>query len=144
MKILSGKSRVFLIVLAFLFVSGCATTFGDLVRSKEAGEGMSRVYKVSPDRAWEVAKRVTQWEGIGEIKEDRAEGYILIKNGADWYYKGTLIGVWIEPVDKDQSKVTVVTKARRSTDTFRRTSEVEFHKTFAAFVEGAAIGAEIK
>ncbi|HUL20877.1 MAG TPA: hypothetical protein VLZ10_05445, partial [Thermodesulfobacteriota bacterium] len=74
MKWLSGKLRVFLIVLLFLLVAGCATTFGDLVRSKEAGEGMSRVYKVNADRAWEVAKRVTQWEGIGEIKEDRAEG----------------------------------------------------------------------
>ena len=144
MKLLSGKLSVFLIVLAFLLVGGCATTFGDLVRSKEAGEGMSRVYKVNADRAWGIAKRVTQWEGIGEIKEDRAEGYMLIKCGADWYYKGTLIGVWIEPIDKDQSKVTVVSKARRNTDTFRELSEVDFHKSFAVFVQGPDIGSEIK
>ena len=114
------------------------------MRSKEAGEGMSRVYNVNVDRAWEIAKRVSQWEGIGDIEENRAEGYMLIKSGADWYYKGTLIGVWIEPVDKDQCKVTVVTKAKRSADTFRRLGEGDFHKSFALFVQGPDIGSEIK
>jgi len=144
MKLPSDKFRIFLLALSFLILAGCATTFSDLVRSKEAGEGMSRVYKVNVDRAWEVAKRVTQWEGIGDIRENRAEGYMLIKSGADWYYKGTLIGVWIEPIDKDQSKVTVITKSRRSTDTIRRLSEIDFHKSFALFVQEAEIGSEIK
>jgi len=144
MKLSSDKLRVFLVALSFLILAGCATTFGDLVRSKEAGEGMSRVYKVNVDQAWEIAKRVSQWEGIGDIRENRTEGYMLIKSGADWYYKGTLIGVWIEPIDKDQSKVTVVTKARRSVDTMRRLSEVEFHKSFALFAEGPDMGREIK
>jgi hypothetical protein len=144
MKLSSDKLRVFLVALSFLILAGCATTFGDLVRSKEAGEGMSRVYKVNVDQAWEIAKRVSQWEGIGEIEENRAEGYMLIKSGADWYYKGTLIGVWIEPIDKDQSKVTVITKAKRSLDTLRRMSEPDFHKSFALFAEGPDLGREIK
>jgi hypothetical protein len=143
-KLLLDKLGVFLVALSFLVLSGCANTFSDLVRSKENGEGMSRVYKVNRDRAWEIAKRVTQWEGIGEIKENPSEGYMLIKSGADWYDKGTLIGVWIEPVDKDQSKVTVVTKAKRSTDTFRRLGEIDFHKSFALFAEGPELGSEIK
>jgi len=144
MKLLSDELGVFLAALSFLILAGCATTFGDLVRSKEAGEGMSSVYKVNVDRAWGIAKRVSQWEGIAAIRENRAEGYMLMKSGADWYYKGTLIGVWIEPIDKDQSKVTVITKSRRSVDTFRRLSEVEFHKTFALFAQEPDIGSEIK
>jgi len=144
MRLPSDKLGFSLVALSLLIFVGCANTYGDLVRGKETGEGMSRVYRVDRDRAWEIAKRVTQWEGIGEIKENRAEGYMLIKSGADWYYKGTLIGVWIEPVDKDQSKVTVVTKAKRSTDTIRRLSEVDFHKSFALFVQGPDIGSEIK
>ena len=144
MKLPSGKLGVFVVAFSFLTLTGCANTFNDLVRSKEEGEGMSKVYKVSVDRAWEIAKRVSQWEGIGEIKENRSEGYMLIKSGADWFYKGTLIGVWIEPIDKDQSKVTVVTKSKRSTDTFRRLSETDFHKSFAVFVQGPEIGSEIK
>jgi hypothetical protein len=144
LKLLLDKVGVYLAAVSLLVLAGCATTFGDLVRSKEAGEGMSRVYKVNADRAYDIAKRVTQWEGIGDIRENREEGYMLIKSGADWYYKGTLIGVWIEPIDKDQSKVTVVTKARRSVDTFRRLSEVDFHKSFALFVHGPDTGGEIK
>src|SRR4030042_743907 len=144
MKLLSDRVGVFLVALTFLILAGCATTFGDLVRSKEAGEGMSSVYKVKVARAWGIAKRVSQWEGIAAIRENRAEGYMLMKSGADWYYKGTLIGVWIEPIDKDQSKVTVITKARRSVDTFRRLSEVEFHKSFALFAQEPDIGSEIK
>jgi hypothetical protein len=144
MRLLSDKLGIFVVALSFLILAGCANTFSDLVISKEKGEGMSRVYKVNGDRAWDIAKRVSQWEGIGEIKENQAEGYMLIKSGADWYYKGTLIGVWIEPIDKDQSKVTVVTKAKRSMDTFRRLSEKDFHKSFALFAEGPEIGSEIK
>ena len=144
MKLSSDKLRVFLVALSFLILAGCATTFGDLVRSKEAGEGMSSVYKINVDRAWGIAKRVSQWEGIAEIIENRAEGYMLMKSGADWYYKGTLIGIWIEPIDKDQSKVTVITKAKRSLDTLRRMSEPDFHKSFALFAEGPDLGREIK
>jgi len=135
---------VSLVVLSFLILTGCANTFGDLVRSKVEGEGMSRVYKVNVDQAWEIAKRVLKWEGAGDIKENRSEGYMLMKGGADWFYKGTLIGVWIEPIDQVQSKVTVITKSKRSVDTFRRLSETDFHETFALFVEGPEIRREIK
>ena len=144
MRLSSNKSGVFLVALSFLIIAGCANTYSELVRSKEAGEGMSKVYKVNVDRAWEIAKRVSQWEGIGEIKENQSEGYMLIKSGADWFYKGTLIGVWIEPVGQEQSKVTVVTKSKRSTDTFRRLSENDFHKIFGLFAQGPELGSEIK
>jgi hypothetical protein len=143
-KLLSGKLRVVPVALSFLILTGCANTFSDLVRSKEEGKGTSRVYKVNVDQAWEIAKRVSQWEGIGEIKESRSEGYMLIKSGADWFHKGTLIGVWIEPVDKDRSKVTVITKSKRSADTFLGISETDFHKSFALFVKGPELGNEIK
>jgi hypothetical protein len=114
------------------------------VRSKVEGEGMSRVYKVNVDQAWEIAKRVSRWEGIGDIKENRSEGYRLFKSGADWFYKGTLIGVWIEPIDQVQSKMTVIIKLKRSVDAFRRLNETDFHKAFALFVEGPEIRREIK
>jgi hypothetical protein len=144
MKLPSGKLGVFLVALSLLILAGCANTFSTLVRSKEEGEGTSRVYKVNVDQAWEIARRVSQWEGIGDISENRSEGYMLIKSGADWFYEGTLIGVWIEPIDKDQSKVTVITKSKRSVDTFRGISETDFHKGFALFVQGPDIGREIK
>jgi hypothetical protein len=77
-----------------------------------------------------------QWEGIDDIKENRSKGYMVIKSGTTWFYKATLMGIWIEPIDKVQSKVTVITKSRTSVDTFLGLSETDFHEIFALFVQG--------
>ena len=139
MKLLSGKLGVVLVALSLLILTGCTNTFSELVRSKEEGKGKSRVYKVNVDRAWEIAKSIFQWEGTGEIRENRSEGYMVIKSGSTWFYEITLIGVWIEPIDKVQSKVTVITKSKTSVDTFLGLSETDFHEIFALFAQGAEI-----
>jgi hypothetical protein len=138
-NLLSGKLGVVLVALSFLILTGCANTLSDLVRSKEHGEGKSRVYKVNVDQAWEIAKKVFQWEGIDDITENRSEGYMVIKSGATWFYKVNLMGVWIEPIDKGQSKVTVITKSKTSVDTFLGLSETDFHEMFALFAQGPEI-----
>ncbi len=139
MKSLSGKLGVVLVALSFLILTGCANTFSDLVRSKEEGKGKSRVYKVNVDRAWEIAKTVLQWEGTGDIKENRSEGYMVIESGETWFYKVNLMGVWIEPIDKVQSKVTVITNSKTTLDTFLGLSETDFHEMFALFAQGPEI-----
>ena len=139
MKSLSVKLGVILAALLLLILVGCANTFGDLVRSKEEGKGTSRVYNVNVDQAWKIAKRVLEWEGTGEIKENRSEGYMVINSGSTLSYKITLIGVWIEPIDKNQSKVTVITRAKTSADTIRGLSEKDFHENFALFAQGPEI-----
>jgi hypothetical protein len=138
-KSLSGKLGVVLIALSFLILTGCANTFSDLVRSKEEGKGTSRVYKVSVDQAWEIAKKVLKWEGIDDIRENRSEGYMVIESGETLFYKVNLMGVWIEPIDKVQSKVTVITRSKTSVDTFLGLSETGFHENFALFAQGAEI-----
>jgi hypothetical protein len=127
-KPLSRKFGIVLVALSFLILTGCATTFGDLVRSKQEGKGTSRVYEVNVDQAWEIAKKVLQWEGTGEIKENRSEGYMATKSGS------TLMGVWIEPIDIVQSRVTIITKSTGRT--IIGLSETEFHEHFALFANG--------
>lgn len=139
MKLLSGKLEVVLVALSLLILIGCANTFSDLVRSKEEGKGKSRVYKVNVDQAWEIAKKVFQWEGIDDIRENRSEGYMVVKSGATWFYKVNLMGVWIEPIDKVQSKVTVIARSKTSVDTFLGLSETDFHEMFALFAQGPEI-----
>ena len=139
MKSLLVRVGVVFVALSLLILVGCASTFSDLVRSKEEGKGTSRVYKVNVDQAWEIAKRVLQWEGTGEIKENRSEGYMVINRGSTLLYTITLIGVWIEPIDKNQSKVTVITKSKTSADTIRGLSEKDFHESFALFAQGPEI-----
>ena len=127
-KRFSMKLEIVLVVLSLLILTGCATTFSDLVRSKEEGKGTSRVYRVSVDQAWEIAEKILQWEGPGEIEENRPEGSMVTKSGS------TLMGVWIEPIDKVQSKVTILTKSTRRTLIGLR--ETEFHERFALFANG--------
>jgi len=74
--------------LSFLILAGCANTFIDLVRAKANGEGMGRVYKVDRDRAWEVAKRIMQWEGIGEIEENESEDICSLRAAQTGILKG--------------------------------------------------------
>ena len=108
--------------------SGCATT-NDIVRVKESGsEGTSKVYSVSVDQAWEIAKTVFRWEGVDAIEEHKAEGYMLTSSGPNLISWGAVMGAWIERVDDSDTKVTVVTKRRLSTNVATTLMESTFHK----------------
>ncbi len=126
-------------LLFVLCLTGCATTLSDIVKSKEEGKGTSRIYPVNADKAWEIAKTILNWEGMGAIEERRSEGYMLKISGKTLISYGTVIGVWIEPMDKVQSKVTIITKPRMGTDSFITLTETDFHNSFDLFVQRGKI-----
>jgi len=131
MKSLLGKLGVVLVGLSFLMITGCANPLSDLVRLKQEGKGKSIVYRVSVDQAWEIARRVLEWKGVEDINENRSEGYIVAKSGKTLFYSITVVGIWIEPIDKGRTKVTAITKSKTSVDTILDLSEKEFHEGFA-------------
>jgi hypothetical protein len=116
----------------FALISGCAT-MGDVVRSKD--EGTSQVYPVNTDQAWDIAKTVFRWEGADTIEEHRKEGYMLTGSGVNMVSWGAVMGAWIDPVDQNNTKVTVVTKRRLSMNVATTLTETTFHKRFAQAVE---------
>jgi hypothetical protein len=121
---------VFMVLVAVL--NGCATMV-DVVRAKD--EGTVKVYPVNEDQAWEIAKTVFRWEGADTIEEHRAENYMLTSGGINWASWGTVMGAWIEPVDDNNTRVTVVTKRRIATNLVTTLTETTFHKRFAQAVE---------
>jgi hypothetical protein len=121
---------VFISLIAL--ISGCAT-MGDVVRAKD--EGTAKVYPVNADQAWEISKTVFRWEGADAIEEHKSEGYMLTSSGMNWVSWGAVMGTWIEPVDKDNTRVTVVTKRRIATNIATTLTETTFHKRFAQAVE---------
>jgi hypothetical protein len=124
---------IFLSLVALL--NGCST-MSDVVRVKEAGtEGTTKVYPVNADQAWEISKTVFRWEGSDAIEEHRDQNYMLTSSGMNLVSYGTVMGAWIEPVDKDNTKVTVVTKRRITVDVATTLTEGTFHKRFAQAVE---------
>jgi hypothetical protein len=119
----------------FVLLNGCAT-MNDVVKVKEDGsEGTTRVYPVTADQAWEISKTVFRWEGSDAIEEHRDQGYMLTSSGMNLVSWGAVMGAWIEPVDRNNTKVTVVTKRRVTVNIATTLTETTYHKRFAQAVE---------
>ena len=118
-----------------VLLSGCST-MNDVVRVKENGsEGTTKVYPINEDQGWTIAKTVFRWEGADAIEEHKDKGYMLTSSGMDLISAGAVMGAWIEPVDKENTKITVVTKRRLTINVFTTLMESTFHKRFAQAVE---------
>ena len=118
-----------------VLLSGCST-MNDVVRVKENGsEGTAKVYPINEDQGWTIAKTVFRWEGADAIEEYKDKGYMLTSSGMDLISAGAVMGAWIEPVDKENTKITVVTKRRLTINVFTTLMESTFHKRFAQAVE---------
>jgi hypothetical protein len=130
-RILAG-----IILLSFVALLNGCSTMNDVVRVKEDGtEGTTKVYPVSADQAWEISKTVFRWEGSDAIEEHRDQNYMLTSSGMNLVSMGAVMGAWVEPVDKDNTKVTVVTKRRVTINVATTLTEGTYHRRFAQAVE---------
>ncbi len=118
--------------LLVTLLAGCAT-LADVVREKD--EGTAKVYPVTFDQAWTIAKTVFRWEGTDAIEEHREERYMLTSTGMNLITFGTVMGAWVDPMPDGQVKVTAVTKRRVQTNIFTSLTETTFHRRFAQGVE---------
>ena len=121
--------RIMVCLLILLCAAGCATT-SDIVRAKAQGKGTSKVYPLNADKAWEFAKVVFRFEEPEAIEEHRSEGYMIGRVGESSISSGAVMGVWIEPVDKENTRVTVVIKRRDPTELSVPVTETDFHDNF--------------
>jgi len=117
----------------FAWMMGCITSMNDVVRAKN--DGTAKVYPVSSDQAWEISKAVFRWEGADAIEEHKAEGYMVTSISMNWVYAAGIMAAWVEPVDKDSTRVIVVTKRKRATDFATTLPESTFHDRFAQAVD---------
>ncbi|HAK89853.1 MAG: hypothetical protein A2077_02620 [Nitrospirae bacterium GWC2_46_6] len=128
------KCKVFGMVAVVIFavgLLGCAS-MSDVVKAKS--DGTVEVYPVSSEQAWEIARTVFRWEGTEAIEEHKAEGYMLTSSGMNFISAGAFMGAWIEALDKNKTRVTVVTKRRVATNIATTLTESTFHKRFAQAV----------
>ncbi len=123
------------ILTSFLLVfalQGCATV-SDIAHSKAGGTSI--VYPVSKDQAWDIAKAVFRWEGAEAIEEHRNRDYILASRGSHPFFYDAVACAWVEPVDSEDTKVTVVTKRKRSLNVATHFTKTTFLWRFAQAVE---------
>jgi len=116
-------------LLILVCATGCAT-MNDIVRAKAEGKGTDRVYRVNVDRAWEIAEMVFRFAQTDAIEEHRSEGYMLTSIGKSSISWGAVIGVWVEAVDNESTRVTVVIKRRNPTELSVPFTETDFHDDF--------------
>ena len=60
---------------------------------------------------------------------------MLTSSGMNLVSMGAVMGAWIEPVDMDNTKVTVVTKRRVTLNVATTLTEGTYHRRFAQAVE---------
>jgi hypothetical protein len=68
---------------------------------------------------------------------------MLTSSGINFYSYGTVMGAWIEPLARAETKVTVVTKRRLQTNVFTTLTESTFHRRFADAVAIVKSGAPL-
>jgi hypothetical protein len=118
--------------LLLFSLQGCSTT-GEVVRSK--GTGTSIVYPVSRDQAWDIVKAVFRWEGAEDIEEHSAKNYIVASRGSRPFSENSVACAWVEPVDSEDTMITVVTKNKRSLESPTNFTQTAFLWRFGQAVE---------
>lgn len=110
------KKLLLAMLAALMVANGCASTqelsHVAIQEGKSAKQGVTRVYPVSANQAWEITRAVFRWEKTDEVLENRKENYVITSSGMKMAVFGSVIVVWIEPVDGDSTRVTAVSKNR--------------------------------
>ncbi|MEM3335611.1 MAG: hypothetical protein QXY47_06220 [Thermoplasmata archaeon] len=129
------RNFFYFVLLISIFLCMACATMTDVVKAKSEGQGTTKIYPVNIEQAWEIAKTVFRWEGCDAIEEHKNEGYMLTSSGMNLVSWGAVMGAWIEPVDKENTKVTVITRRRIATNIATTLTETTFHRRFAQAVE---------
>ncbi len=120
------------LLLAAIFITSCAT-LQDVLKDKE--NGTQKVYPVNFEQAWEISMAVLRWEDSETIEQHKSEGYMLTTVGQNLISSGSVVGVWVDKVDNNNSNVTIVTKRKIATNLATGLTESTFHDTFEKAVK---------
>jgi hypothetical protein len=126
--------KLVLLITVFFLAAGCASLdelSGKVMEARETGrEGLVRIYPVSNEEAWEITRAVFLWEKTDDVQERRDRNYCITSTGMKMVAFGSVMGVWIEPVDENNTRITVITRRRVDSDTFTQLTGPKFMKRF--------------
>jgi hypothetical protein len=128
-------STVVLLILTVIVFSGCMTSMSDVLGAKQKGEGETRNYPVTFETAWAISMAVFRWEKTEGIEEHKLEGYMLTSAGQNFISAGSVMGAFIEPIDSNNVKVTIISKRRVATNLATGLNEGTYHDRFKQAVD---------
>jgi hypothetical protein len=122
--------------VAAAVLAGCGTVSG-VADSKS--EGVARVYAVGQERAKEITRKIFADKEVESV-EERPGNLLVGTVGMGWMSMGTVVGCWLDPVDADHTRATVLCKRKMATNVVTYLSEEEFHQQFSALAGAAIVG----
>jgi uncharacterized protein YceK len=130
-----------------LLLGGCASMqelTNEVIKARNTGkEGVTKVYPVTENQAWDITEAVFRWEKTDNIEEHKNENYVIAGMGMKMVAFGSVMGVWIEPVDSGHTMLTVVTRRRVASDIFTRLTAPRFYERFDKGVKIVKSGKEL-
>jgi hypothetical protein len=118
-------------LLLMLTLGACAAT-SDFTRSSTEGTG--RVYEVTQEQAWDIAKTVFRWEGADAIRESLNKDYMVASIGTGFFSHDAAMCAWIDPAGRGETTVAVASKHKDLTRATNFT-EATFHWRFSQAVD---------
>lgn len=128
------KFAAFSLIIA-VCLSGCLASMSDILTAKQNGEGLTRVYDIDYDTAWEISKAVLRWEKTETIEEHKLEGYMLTFAGENLISEGTVMGAFFDVVDSQHTQVTFISKRKKTMQLVTDLPEGTYHKRFQQAVD---------
>lgn len=128
------KMNIWIFLTLVFLAGGCANRqdlAAEIMKARKAGTaGVTRVYPVDTNQAWDIAMAVFRWEKTDKVDEHRDENYVITSTGMEMALYGSVLGVWIEPADATASRITVITKRRAEGERFTRLDAETFYRRF--------------
>jgi len=128
------KKLLWAVLAGMLMTNGCASRqelCNNMIQERNAGkQGVTKVYPIPAEQAWEITEAVFRWEQTDEVEKHVKENYVITSTGMKMLAFGSVLGVWIEPADSENTKVTVMMKRRVADDIFTSLNESTFFERF--------------
>jgi len=118
-----------LLLLSMLIGLCSCATLANVKQAKNNNEGTSKIYNVDYEKAWKISEEILHEAGCDAIEENKNEGYMLT-SFPQQMGGGGVAGVWLDRIDGNTTKVTVVTERRTAINPLTPLREIEFHKEF--------------
>jgi uncharacterized lipoprotein len=105
-----------LVLMSVLMMQSGCSTIADCLDAK--GQGTSRIYNAPFETVWKTTPKALNDLGLSVAGQNREEGYILAGKGMTAFSYGENVGVFIDVVSDEQTKVETVSKKTMATNLF--------------------------
>lgn len=124
-------------LLPWIWIAGLllSTACGGPGSAQPPADGISRIYPVTAEGAYDIALHALRWQGAESIEEHRGDLHLVAELPDENGSRRVRAGVWVHSEGLAASKVTIEAKSARSSGSTVSPMERLFHEDFGKGVE---------